>query len=529
MTSTRVVLLVLFLMSTSLAGCGGSPNEPDGGGGDGADASSDGGSDASNDGGSDASSDGGSDASICTDPETQCPVPDNECLVAVCEEGACATEGADYGTPTSDQSAGDCMISVCDGEGGTTLIPFDDDPFDDGSECTADSCDEGTVVHTPVAGSCVDGSLCADPSGPKAGQCVECNVDAECESPNVCDPLNGSNTCVPPSCMDLTKNQDETGIDCGGSCGPCANGLGCLLVSDCQSRFCDEFVCAACEADADCASDAFCDLDAGGVCTPDRVTGTVCARGAQCASGFCADGVCCNGACGGLCEACNLAGSVGTCSAIANGVDPANECPGAYVCAGSRACEICGDGVQQSHEACDDGNLTNGDGCENDCTPTPLPNPIVLCATPNQPITGWGPGAANPANINVPHLGTVTDVDVSIRAAHTWPGDLRFSLSHGGVTRVLVDRVGIPSSSMGCSTDNVDVTLDDEGPGGSVENVCRVSVPGVFSPPSRLPQESLASFDGLEMQGVWSLVTDDFFAPGDDGTLQLWCVTISWE
>ncbi|TGM55242.1 DUF4215 domain-containing protein [Leptospira biflexa] len=30
-------------------------------------------------------------------------------------------------------------------------------------------------------------------------------------------------------------------------------------------------------------------------------------------------------------------------------------------------CNICGNGVKLSYEACDDGNLVNGDGCNNTC------------------------------------------------------------------------------------------------------------------------------------------------------------------
>lgn len=35
--------------------------------------------------------------------------------------------------------------------------------------------------------------------------------------------------------------------------------------------------------------------------------------------------------------------------------------------------QVCGNGVKEGTEACDDGNQTNGDGCENDCTLTPTP------------------------------------------------------------------------------------------------------------------------------------------------------------
>lgn len=61
------------------------------------------------------------------------------------------------------------------------------------------------------------------------------------------------------------------------------------------------------------------------------VGGQPCMGPSDCVSGFCADGICCDSACTGTCEKCNLAGSVGTCSAIASGQDPDNEC-GALSC-----------------------------------------------------------------------------------------------------------------------------------------------------------------------------------------------------
>lgn len=41
-----------------------------------------------------------------------------------------------------------------------------------------------------------------------------------------------------------------------------------------------------------------------------------CTLPSDCASGFCADGVCCDTACNGQCEACDVAGSSGVCSAV---------------------------------------------------------------------------------------------------------------------------------------------------------------------------------------------------------------------
>ncbi len=58
--------------------------------------------------------------------------------------------------------------------------------------------------------------------------------------------------------------------------------------------------------------------------------GTPCAHDSDCTSatesGHCADGVCCDSACTGVCESCNLTGTVGTCTAIAANTDPDGEC-----------------------------------------------------------------------------------------------------------------------------------------------------------------------------------------------------------
>lgn len=45
------------------------------------------------------------------------------------------------------------------------------------------------------------------------------------------------------TCDDGIKNQDETDIDCGGSCNPCADGMNCLSNSDCISNYCYDDTC----------------------------------------------------------------------------------------------------------------------------------------------------------------------------------------------------------------------------------------------------------------------------------------------
>lgn len=66
-----------------------------------------------------------------------------------------------------------------------------------------------------------------------------CQDDETWSSAVYCDP---SETCVNGegcvSCSDGVMNQDESDVDCGGSCPPCGNGKDCLVDSDCVSGSC---------------------------------------------------------------------------------------------------------------------------------------------------------------------------------------------------------------------------------------------------------------------------------------------------
>ena len=46
--------------------------------------------------------------------------------------------------------------------------------------------------------------------------------------------------------MTNVLNGDETALDCGGSCAPCALGKACLTAADCQSGACTESLTCGC-------------------------------------------------------------------------------------------------------------------------------------------------------------------------------------------------------------------------------------------------------------------------------------------
>lgn len=107
----------------------------------------------------------------------------------------------------------------------------------------------------PVGGPQADAAPAPDaPMG-----CVD---DEGCPDGLVC----GSNgMCVSASCTDGTRNGDETGVDCGGSCPPCLDGQPCLTPGDCSSGVCDPetMTCAAVECgDEVVGGDEACDTGA---------------------------------------------------------------------------------------------------------------------------------------------------------------------------------------------------------------------------------------------------------------------------
>ena len=66
--------------------------------------------------------------------------------------------------------------------------------------------------------------------------------------------------------------------------------------------------------------------------------GSACAADAQCTAGHCAHGVCCETGCDGVCQACDLAGSIGTCRPVADGT----SCPDGDRCNGNETCRAGG-------------------------------------------------------------------------------------------------------------------------------------------------------------------------------------------
>jgi hypothetical protein len=218
-----------------------------------------------------------------------CSGTNSFCGEVICTDGKCGImplKPAD--TPLPSQAYGDCVEKRCDANGAVVDAPKDDDAYNDGKECTIDTCAAGVVMHMPKA----QGEMCATGICDGADKCVGCLADADCGT-NICV----QNKCVPQTCNNATKDVGETDVDCGGpACLPCADGLLCGVSSHCMSGVCVSVGGApkTCQA-ATCMDTKIngseTDEDCGGTCTPCS-DNLACLTPNDCASKVCMNLLC---------------------------------------------------------------------------------------------------------------------------------------------------------------------------------------------------------------------------------------------
>ncbi len=182
--------------------------------------------------------------------------------------------------------------------------------------------------------------------------------------------------------------------------------------------------------------------------------------------------------------------------------------------------------IASQTECASQGSSYLGDGT--DCEST-SGSPTTYQQTVNQSIPDSDPGNPLVTILNVPDAVTIGDVDIALEIPHTWVGDLVVTLEHNGTSVTLIDRPGLPDidPTFGCSSNNYDATLDDEGAGGAIEDLCLGNDDTLpTSPPNYTPSNSLSAFDGLDSSGNWTLTLADFASP-DPGSLTEWSLIIT--
>lgn len=122
---------------------------------------------------------------VCTDQGVcagcvtagDCPGVDGECGVRTCNQNQCGFVFTPEGTPVSQQSAGDCKVNQCNGQGGVVPAVDDSDLPVDQKPCTDDVCTNGAPSNPPSAtGTACGGTQMCDGQG----NCVACNNPSDC-------------------------------------------------------------------------------------------------------------------------------------------------------------------------------------------------------------------------------------------------------------------------------------------------------------------------------------------------------------
>ncbi|TAL51747.1 MAG: hypothetical protein EPN86_06065 [Nanoarchaeota archaeon] len=95
-----------------------------------------------------------------------------------------------------------------------------------------------------------------------------------------------------PACDDGIMNNDETDIDCGGSCKPCSNGKKCSFSAECQSSVCSGGICVSSFSCNDGTKNGGeTDVDCGGNCQKCSI-GKKCYNPNDCDTGYCQNNIC---------------------------------------------------------------------------------------------------------------------------------------------------------------------------------------------------------------------------------------------
>ncbi len=178
-----------------------------------------------------------------------------------------------------------------------------------------------------LAGACGDetgaGGTTSSGGGGNSSNGAPCSAAADCDSGHCADGV-----CCRTPCAGACDACNVQGKE--GECTPSA--AGAPGEPTCSPYLCDG-ASGACPATCDSPDDCAANVCVAGACPSPGANGDPCTAPTDCDSSFCADGVCCESECAGGCEACDNAGSAGTCQPDLAGA-PGDPSCSPYVCDG---------------------------------------------------------------------------------------------------------------------------------------------------------------------------------------------------
>ena len=137
-------------------------------------------------------------------------------------------------------------------------------------------------------------------------------------------------------------------------------------------------------------------------------------------------------------------------------------------------------------------------------------------------------GVTSTINVSTPQY-NITDVTVTLDVTGGRNGDLYAYLSYNGTLVTLLNRVGTGSGgaiqqAFGFSTAGFNNVMLADGSANNIHNVASpISLPTTYTPDTG----SLASFDGANPNGTWTLFFADLSGGGGTSTLQGWSLNIT--
>ncbi|MFH1532939.1 MAG: hypothetical protein ABIK09_19620 [Pseudomonadota bacterium] len=343
----------------------------------------------------------------CTHAPTPGPCSDgNPCTTGdSCMAGTCVG-----GASTTCNDGNPCTNDACDLATGC-VFTLNTAPCNDDDVCTTgDFCHLGECDHAANL-VCDDGNACTDDSCHPVNGCVHSPNQAPCDDGNACTAGDkcSDGWCLGPGPVDCDDGDLCTDDACAPAQGcvhvhnaaPCDDGDACTLGDVCAVGTCAGGGLLDCGDGSPCTDDA-CDPLSGCTHTPNQAPCTdadACTNGDQCAGGLCVPGpglgcddgdVCTDDSCDPadgchhvdnqapcddddactVTDVCADGACVGTGALACDNGDhcTTDSCDPATGCIHVDITPCCGNGVKEAGEACDDGNLTPGDGCEADCT-----------------------------------------------------------------------------------------------------------------------------------------------------------------
>ena len=217
-----------------------------------------------------------------------------DCASGFCSKaGLCVATSCSDGIRNGNESGVDCGGSCGKCPTGTASSVASDcaSGFSNGTHCVATSCEDRVRSGGETDRDCGGNSSCFRCSvGLGCSQNSDCVAGLQCTA-GKCAPIPA------PTCDDRIPNQNETDVDCGGSCKKCEAGKRCSVAADCESSICAAEggikVCRAPRCDDQVKNGGETGNDCGGTSSCARcAAGQACSAGSDCLTGVCLSGIC---------------------------------------------------------------------------------------------------------------------------------------------------------------------------------------------------------------------------------------------